>query len=231
MATPILDAHRARLVGRLADELISLDPGTVLDVGCGRGALLAALGAGGVRARGVEVHGAAVGEARARGLDVREGRAAPLDEEDGAVEWVVLRHVLHHLEDPAGAVAEAWRVARVGVVLAEPWGDPRREGQRAMARLDRSLDAWMTRSGRLHRPAFDGDGLAALLPSGAPITVCTWNDPPRLPPGEVRALAEIACAAPLGPEEERALAPALRAAAAGELEANGSVAVFARRPA
>lgn len=96
--------------------------GRVLDVGCGRGTLLAALAD-----RGLEVHGVEVSSAAANGADPR----ASIRIADGLVEaaypenhfdLVILWHVLEHLRDPRGVLEEARRILRPGgdVVIAVP---------------------------------------------------------------------------------------------------------------
>ena len=72
--------------------------------------------------------------------------------------------MLHHLEDPARAVREAWRVARRGVVLAEPCTDPSIASQRAMARFDELTSALQTRGGHVHHPYLSAGELIALAP-------------------------------------------------------------------
>ncbi len=56
----------------MADSIIEeLDPETVIDVGCGAGALLQALGSRGIRGLGLDFSEAALEICRSRGLDVR----------------------------------------------------------------------------------------------------------------------------------------------------------------
>jgi cyclopropane fatty-acyl-phospholipid synthase-like methyltransferase len=89
-----LTASRS-LYARLAEVLAELDARRILDIGCGEGALRAA-------------------------LPVRTGAdAAALPVRTGAVDAAVAVNVLDHLADPSAAVAEAHRVlAHGGVFLA-----------------------------------------------------------------------------------------------------------------
>jgi len=72
----------------------------VLDIGCGRGELLAALKASGIRARGIDANGEMAAIARERGLDVTQADAlsyiASLP--DGSLGGVVATQVVEHLE-------------------------------------------------------------------------------------------------------------------------------------
>lgn len=94
----------------------------VLDVGCGRGVLL-----GPLADRGFEVHGVELRVEAVAGVDPRaEVRIAPrLVEADYAAssfDQIVIWHVLEHLDDPRGTLAEAWRLLRPGgrIVVAVP---------------------------------------------------------------------------------------------------------------
>jgi SAM-dependent methyltransferase len=104
---------RARAVARLAGGT-----GRVLDVGCGRGRLLAAF-----RGQGWEVHGSELTEAsashpRALGIPVHVGTLDDAPWPVASFDAVVMWHVLEHWPDPAVAVAQAARLLRPGGVFA-----------------------------------------------------------------------------------------------------------------
>lgn len=76
------------------------DGAAVVDLGCGRGELVAALDAAGIRARGVDANDEMVAVARGRGLDVAQADALAFLEtiEDGSLGGIVATQVIEHLE-------------------------------------------------------------------------------------------------------------------------------------
>jgi O-antigen chain-terminating methyltransferase len=91
---------RPELLDRYRDLAARLQGcGPVLDIGFGRAELLELLGELGVEARGVEIDGALVAAARARGFDVAAGTATDtlLAEDDGALGGIALIQVVEHL--------------------------------------------------------------------------------------------------------------------------------------
>jgi SAM-dependent methyltransferase len=110
--------------------------GPVLDLGCGRGYWMEHLAARGALAIGVEreLERAALAAEHA---PVVTGDAAYLPLPDACVGLVWCIHVLHHLPQPAGVLAEVRRVLRPGgaLVLAESVDD------NPLLRLGRRLHA------------------------------------------------------------------------------------------
>ena len=127
------DRVRAELFGRRADLLALLalldDEWTVGDLGCGTGALAAALAPAVRRVIAVDESEAMLGAARARlgslvirgeaatslpraqrGVELRAGSLEALPIADGALDAAVLSLVLHYVPEPARALAEAARV-------------------------------------------------------------------------------------------------------------------------
>jgi SAM-dependent methyltransferase len=109
-----------------ADHVIALcagarlSPSSTLEVGCGDGALLCELhrrGFGG-RLAGLEIAAAAVAIARERpqigSVELYDGLHVPAA--DGAYDLGVLSHVLEHVPDPSGLLAEVARACAAVVV-------------------------------------------------------------------------------------------------------------------
>jgi SAM-dependent methyltransferase len=94
-----------------------LAPRTVVEIGCGDGALLAAMADRGIGEvyDGFELSGPAAEIARsrrvpgARRIEAYDGARVPAA--DGEYDLAVLSHVLEHVTDPAALLAEAARVA------------------------------------------------------------------------------------------------------------------------
>lgn len=142
---------------------------SVLDVGAGTGRALTRLEAElpGVDLVGVEP----VAELRAIGhangiapAQLRDGDATALPFADDSFDFVIETGVLHHIADPARAVAEMVRVARLGVMIS----DSNNLGQGSqLARLAKRVIAalglwrgyiWLTTGGRMAKWS-EGDGI------------------------------------------------------------------------
>jgi len=184
------DPERAALFSRWralsavgkADHVISLcaaaslAPASVLDVGCGDGALLSELhrrGFGGVMA-GVEITQAAVDIAAQReeigAVSLYDGRNLPFA--PGAFELGVLSHVLEHVTEPAALLAEVARVcgAVVCEVPLEANWSARRGDRRAIAAEVGHLQR-LSRAGARRIVADAGLQLAAELEDPLPAEV------------------------------------------------------------
>lgn len=225
-----LDANRHWLAERFAARLFRLAPASVLDVGCGRGALLAACRANGVRAVGVEPSDEAAALARAEGLDARTRAGDVLPFEDGEFDWVTLRHVPHHLERPDAVLGEAWRVARCGVLVAEPWFEDALPGQREAREVDRFLKRLDRARGRFHADVLAPGTLAGFLRSAAAWELEAWvRAEPMLRADFEVELARAVASTPLRQDEADEAARLVEGVAAGRVGLPGSVALTAVR--
>lgn len=97
-------------------------PARVVEAGCGRGALAAALGRLGYQVTGIDPDPDACAVAAARGVPVRQCRLTDVDADAGQPHDVVLfTRSLHHVEELAGTCRHALALLRPGglVVLEE----------------------------------------------------------------------------------------------------------------
>lgn len=187
---------------RFVDRLLQEQPTSVVDLGCGRGELLARVASAGVRCAGLEAAPDRVREARSRGLSVARARAEALPFADRSFDWVVIRHVLHHLEDPVRVVHEAARLARVGLMIAEPWRDPDLAEQALGARLDRWTKKQDRRAGHHHEADIPPFAIRSMLPGSESFeTSAEYYVRPALQPAEEIAASIEAYRARLEPED------------------------------
>jgi SAM-dependent methyltransferase len=128
VAADAYDRLMGRYSGRLAPDFadFAAASGTVLDVGCGPGALTAELVArlGADRVVAVDPSEPFVEAARARfpGVSVHVAPAESLPFEGGAFDAALAQLVVHFMSDPVGGVREMARVTRAdGVVAACVW--------------------------------------------------------------------------------------------------------------
>ena len=101
--------HRACMF--LTDQ----SPGRLLDVGCGDGTFLHKMQARGWKVDGVDFDRKAIENARVRyNLELRHGDLASAAFASSTFDAVTLNHVIEHVPDPAGLLAEALRVLKGG---------------------------------------------------------------------------------------------------------------------
>jgi len=189
-----------------ADHVIGLctratrRPRSILDVGCGDGALLCELRRRGFGERhdGVEIASAAVALARTRGLDAVElydGEHLPAGA--GEYDLGILSHVLEHVPDPAALLAETARACRA-VVVEVPLED--NLSARRAAKREHAAEV-----GHLQR--LSRDAVRAIVARAGPRLVGELEDPLPLavhrflaspsPPAQAQATAKWALRAGL----------------------------------
>lgn len=103
-------------------------PESILEIGCGEGAVLVELGRRGLRAEGVEISASAVEACLGQGLNVGLINSAKTDFANGAFDLVLLTHVVEHLAHPRELLLEARRLGDwvvVEVPLEFHWRTPR----------------------------------------------------------------------------------------------------------
>ena len=154
-------------------------PGRLLDVGCGRGDLVASWIGAGWQALGIEPSPAAAAVARRRGAEVLVGTLATVSLERESVDAAVFRHSLEHVLDPQADLRRVHAALRPGgklAVIVPNWGSWQR---RAFA------ECWFPLELPRHRTHFTAAGLhAALEQSGyndidvrpaTPLTTTVWS--------------------------------------------------------
>jgi SAM-dependent methyltransferase len=111
-------ALRTKPLEAIADR----EPGRLVDVGCGRGDLGAYLVGRGWAVTGIEPSANACEQARARGVDARQGTVETVELEDGAYDAAVFRHSLEHVTDPVAALERSGAALRPGglVLISVP---------------------------------------------------------------------------------------------------------------
>jgi SAM-dependent methyltransferase len=161
-------AHAAALC-----ERAGLAPATVVELGCGDGALLAALSARGLGAvlDGFELSEQAAALARqkeiagVRRIEAYDGARVPAG--DGSYDMAILSHVVEHVPDPIPLLQEAARLAPR--VLVEVPLEANRSARRPAVRAEAA------RIGHLH--AFDRAQVRALCAAAGLSVLAELTDP------------------------------------------------------
>lgn len=147
----------------LVERLLACAPDSVLDAGCGDGALLAALAPRVARVSGIDADEGCVAATRARGFTAQVADASRLPHADGEFDWVVLQYAAHHFTALDAAMRECWRVARAGVLVQDPWYDESFVSQRIALALDRWYKQIDRLEGMVHEDCLDAATICAAL--------------------------------------------------------------------
>jgi SAM-dependent methyltransferase len=110
----IVDWSVRRRASRILGRLRGSHGPMILDIGCGRGALLVELVAAGARGTGLERLASA---SPAPGVEIRAGELVDQRFPSGHFDAVIIWHVLEHLADPVTVLDEVARVVRPGGLL------------------------------------------------------------------------------------------------------------------
>ena len=157
------DRMRAEMFGQRADLIASLalldDAWVVGDLGCGTGQLTASLAPFVERVVGVDDSAAMLAAARRRvaalpNVTLRRGRLESLPLDDAELDAAMLFLVLHYVDDPLAALAEARRVLKPGgrLAIADMTPHDREEYRRTMGHMwqgfpEEQLTSWLRDAG------------------------------------------------------------------------------------
>ena len=171
-------------------SLMAQRPQSVLDVGAGRGALLARVAEAGVTAAGVEYDAGLAQQALASGLAMQAGSADALPYEDGSFDWVVSEFSLHHFPNAERSLAEMLRVAGKGVMILDQWYDDTVPSQRTARAFDEFFKGLDRAGGMVHEASFTAVQLHTLARKLAPSAVVRVQTMLELLPYPLEAMRE-----------------------------------------
>jgi ArsR family transcriptional regulator len=168
-------------------EAVGTDTRNLLDVGTGTGQLLRLLGPRVSHGTGIDASREMLAVARANlesanltNCQVRQGDLFALPVADASMDCVTIHHVLHFLDEPALAVAEASRTLRSGgrllIVDFAPHDLERLRAEHAHRRLgfeDPEVRQWCEAAGATQVTVTRFDEAARA--GDEPLTVCLWN--------------------------------------------------------
>jgi SAM-dependent methyltransferase len=104
--------HKRELASKELEFINTLTPGSILDVGCGTGAIIEGVD-NKWKKYGLEVSKYAADEAK-KYCDMYVGELKEAKYKDNSFDVVILFHVIEHLEDPLDVLIEIHRILKVG---------------------------------------------------------------------------------------------------------------------
>lgn len=153
---------------KLQRRLIALEPGRLLEVGCGRGGFLRSAAAAGIEALGIDLDEASLRELRDEGFDVQKGSAEQLEFAEDSFDATVFCFSAHHMADWRRAMEEALRVSRRAVIILDPWYETGIPSQAVAERFDRWCKKIDRAGGMVHNDCLDVTQLLAPISSRLP---------------------------------------------------------------
>lgn len=148
---------------QLLREVVSFEPSSLLEVGCGSGTFLRSVNSLGIALCGIDPDAESVRKLESEGFSVQMGVAEALPYPDAAYDLVVFSYTAHHIGNWPGALAEALRVARLGVVVLDPWFDASIPSQSVALAFDRWCKAIDRSNGLVHTDCLDAGTLLGTL--------------------------------------------------------------------
>jgi len=142
---------------KLVDRLIALKPKNLLELGCGDGRKLIYLNQNSdIHVMGIDIYEPFIKDLQKAGIDAQIGDARKLPYPEKSVDWVLIANSLHHVANPNKMISAAMKVAKIGVIVVDPWYDKTIYSQELTA----ELSAWFK---KLHQSLgfFHREGLSA----------------------------------------------------------------------
>ncbi len=130
----------ADLADRTVMHLPARENGRLLDLGCGDGARVRTLVAGGWNATGLDFDEAAVAAGRAAGLDLRAGTLWSESFPEATFDAITMSHTIEHLPDVPAALRECHRLMKAGGILSIVTPNARSLGHAAFGPVWRGLE-------------------------------------------------------------------------------------------
>lgn len=136
----------------------------LLEIGCGDGRnLLYLKNHYSVDVFGIDVHEPYISQLKKQDVSVAMGDARELSFSENFFDWVLMANSLHHMPNPHIAMREAFRVAKNGVVVIDPWFDTSLVSQQ----LGAEISTWFTKLhqslGYFHRTGLSAGEIIALV--------------------------------------------------------------------